>query len=117
MLGAVLWFCFLKSDINTTITGVILAFTIPFKSKDVNSLSNTVQYAIHKPVAYLILPLFALANTCIVIPTDWISALSNSNSMGIVCGLILSKPFEIILFSSISIALGFCSLPDGVKIK
>ena len=116
-LGIMLWFCFLKSGIHPTIAGVLLAFTIPFDRNNDNSPSNRLEHAINKPVAYFILPLFALANTCILIPTDWLSGLCSSNSLGIVCGLVLGKPIGIVLFSFISVTLGFCALPLGIILR
>ena len=116
-LGIMLWFCFLKSGIHPTIAGVLLAFTIPFDRNNDNSPSNRLEHAINKPVAYFILPLFALANTCILIPTDWLSGLCSSNSLGIVFGLVMGKPIGIVLFSFISVTLGFCALPLGIKLR
>ena len=70
---------------------------------------------LHKPVAFLILPLFALANTAIPIANDFLSYLTSPNFYGISLGLILGKPIGVMLFSFIAISLGFSKLPAGVN--
>jgi Na+:H+ antiporter, NhaA family len=65
--GAVAWYFMLHSGIHATITGVILAFVIPFGDGGEKSPSHLLQRFLHLPVAFLILPVFALANTCIPI--------------------------------------------------
>src|SRR5690606_32309980 len=59
--GAIMWFLMLKSGIHATIAGVLLAFAIPFSSRqdDVHSPSHRLEHLLHKPVAFLILPVFA----------------------------------------------------------
>ena len=63
--GALMWFLMLKSDIHATIAGVLLAFAIPFSARDDDaaSPSHRLEHALHKHVAFIILPIFALANT------------------------------------------------------
>lgn len=114
-LGAVLWYCLYQSGIHPTITGVLLAFAIPFGDGKESSPSYRLQHFLHKPVAFLILPVFALANTTIVIPTDFLSGLTNSNSLGILLGLVAGKPAGILAFSMIGIIMGWCVLPEGIK--
>ncbi|HZX74352.1 MAG TPA: Na+/H+ antiporter NhaA, partial [Cyclobacteriaceae bacterium] len=67
--GVAMWYCMLHSGVHATITGVMLAFAIPFSDGGESSISYKLQHWLHKPVSFLILPLFALANTCIVIPS------------------------------------------------
>ncbi len=117
ILGMISWYCVLKSGIHPTIAGVLLAFTIPFERNNENDLAGKLERIIHIPVAYFVLPLFALANTCILIPSDWFIRLSSSNNTGIILGLVLGKPIGIISFSFLSVALGYCALPSDVKIK
>jgi NhaA family Na+:H+ antiporter len=63
--GALMWFLMLKSGVHATIAGVMLAFAIPFSAKDDDekSPSHKLEHFLHKPVAFIILPIFALANT------------------------------------------------------
>ncbi|MFZ1516596.1 MAG: Na+/H+ antiporter NhaA, partial [Saprospiraceae bacterium] len=69
------------------------------------------------PVAFFILPLFALANTCIPIQTGWETGLTQPNSIGIFAGLILGKPIGIFLFSLTTVSIGLCALPADIKWK
>lgn len=111
--GAVMWFLMLKSGVHATITGVLLAFAIPFSAKedDEKSPSHRLENFLHKPVAFIILPVFALANTGIVIGSDWAQDLTSANSVGIVGGLVIGKPLGIMLLSFIAVALGISRLP------
>jgi Na+:H+ antiporter, NhaA family len=101
--GVVMWTFMLNSGIHATITGVLLAFAIPFGRGDEKSPSYILQHILHKPVAFIILPLFALANTSIPISTHWYQTLLHSNSYGILAGLIIGKPLGITLFSYLSV--------------
>jgi NhaA family Na+:H+ antiporter len=107
----------LHSGIHATITGVLLAFVIPFAKGKETSPSHVVEKFIHKPVAFFILPLFALANTCITLGDNWTESLSHTNSMGIIAGLVIGKPLGILLFSLAGVALKICVLPDELKWK
>ena len=117
--GALLWFCMFQSGVHATIAGVLLALAIPFSSKDddEDSPSHKLEHVLHKPVAFVILPIFALANTGIVIGTTWAQELTASNSLGIMCGLIIGKPIGITLLSFIAVAVGLCKLPSGLNWK
>lgn len=117
LLGCTMWYCMEHSGVHATITGVLLAFAIPFAKGDEKSISYFLQHRLHKPVAYFILPLFALANTALIIPSSVISDLGTSNSLGIIFGLLAGKPLGIFLFSVSGIALGICSLPMAVRSK
>ena len=115
VLGILMWYGMLNSGIHATITGVLLAFAIPFGNGDNKSPSYKLQHQLHKPVAFLILPLFALANTGISIPTNWAEGLFSTNSIGILIGLIVGKPVGIVVFSTIAVAIGFCTLPNDIR--
>ena len=106
-----MWYFMLNSGVHATITGVLLAFAIPFGDGSKKSPSYILQHFLHKPVAFIILPLFAIANTCIAIDSDWHEGLIHSNSIGILLGLVIGKPLGIFLFSFIGVSLGFCALP------
>jgi NhaA family Na+:H+ antiporter len=104
----------LQSGVHATISGVLLAFALPFGSGDENSPSYKVQHFLHKPVAFLILPVFALANTGVIISSTWINDLQTSNSMGVIFGLVLGKPVGVLLLSFLAMKIGWSSLPGGV---
>lgn len=115
--GAVMWTLMLKSGVHATIAGILLAFVIPFSAKqdDEHSLSHRLEHALHKPVAFIILPIFALANTGIIIGADWAQELSSNNSLGILAGLVIGKPIGITLLCFIAVALGICKLPLDLR--
>lgn len=115
--GIIMWYCMLHSGVHATIAGVLLAITIPFKKGDVKCLSNRMQHTLHYPVAFLVLPIFALANTAMLIEGNWDEGIGEPFAMGILLGLIVGKPIGITLFSFISVKTGLCSLPRGVNWK
>ena len=115
--GVAMWYFMLNSGIHATITGVILAFVIPFGDGGPQSASYRLQHFLHNPVAFFILPLFAIANTGIPITGDWHEGLLNSNSVGIIAGLVIGKPLGIWLFSFLAVSLGICSLPKELRWK
>jgi NhaA family Na+:H+ antiporter len=115
--GVGMWYCMLHSGIHATLSGVMLAFVIPFGKGDVKSISYKLQHTLHNPVAFIIIPLFALANTCIIFGNDWTMALSSKLGVGIITGLVIGKPIGILLFSSIAVFIGICAVPEGLKWK
>ncbi|MGI9067251.1 MAG: Na+/H+ antiporter NhaA [Pyrinomonadaceae bacterium] len=117
--GALMWFLMLKSGVHATIAGVLLAFAIPFSAKedDAESPSHRLEHFLHKPVAFVILPIFALANTAIVIGADWAQNLTSANSFGIIGGLVLGKPLGIMLLSFAAVAIGICRFPLDLNWK
>jgi len=113
--GVVMWYFMLHSGVHATITGVLLAFAIPFGNGGEKSPSFILQHFLHKPVAFFILPLFAIANTCIAIGDSWQIGLGQTSSLGIIIGLVIGKPLGIWLFSFIGVSLGLCALPTDLK--
>jgi Na+:H+ antiporter, NhaA family len=89
--GILLWYSMHQSGVHATISGVILAFLIPFREGDHGSPSYQLPHRLHYPMAFLVLPLFALANTSLSMAAGWYKELSNPNSLGIALGLILGK--------------------------
>jgi NhaA family Na+:H+ antiporter len=112
-----MWYFMLHSGVHATITGVLLAFAIPFGNGGEKSPSYILQHFLHKPVAFFILPLFAVANTCIAVGDSWQSSLGQTNSLGIMAGLVIGKPLGIWLFSFIGVGIGLCVLPTDLKWK
>ncbi len=115
--GAIMWYFMLNSGIHATITGVLLAFVIPFQDGTKETISYKLQHFLHRPVAFFILPLFALANTAIVIGSDMAGAIAEHYSMGITVGLVLGKPIGIAFLSFIAVSLGLCRLPSDLNWK
>jgi len=115
-LGISLWFCMLHSGVHATLAGVILAFALPFKSGKPHTLSYRVEHKIQWPVTYIILPLFALANTAIAIPADTSAITTHPASLGIFFGLVLGKPLGIVFASLIAVKLGIASLSQSINL-
>jgi NhaA family Na+:H+ antiporter len=113
--GILMWYFMLNSGVHATITGVLLAFVIPFGDGKKENISYKLQHFLHNPVAFIILPLFALANTCIIINSNWYEGLTHTNSIGIILGLIIGKPLGIGLLSYLGVTLGLCVLPKGLQ--
>jgi NhaA family Na+:H+ antiporter len=113
--GVAMWYFMLQSGVHATITGVLLAFAIPFGDGTETSSSYTLQHYLHKPVAFVILPLFAIANTSIALGGNWTANVTELNSLGIIAGLVIGKPLGIFLFSFIAAGLGWCALPNDLK--
>ena len=106
ILGLALWYTMFNSGIHATVAGVLFAFTIPVKKLAELELS------FHTPVYFIIMPLFALANTAIVFPEEGFAALNNSFSWGIMAGLFIGKPLGICLACYWMIKLKWANLPS-----
>ncbi len=115
--GIAVWWFMLHSGIHATIAGVLVAFTIPFHKEDSKSLSYKLQEVLHIPVAFIILPLFALANTAIEIEGGGFAHFSLPLASGIFLGLVVGKPIGITLASFIAVKLGLSELPTAVNFK
>jgi NhaA family Na+:H+ antiporter len=113
--GIMLWYFLFLSGVHPTLSGVLLAFAIPFRKNMEKQPSSVLQHSLHKPVNFFIIPLFALANTAIHLPEEWKTEIFSSNSMGISIGLLLGKPLGIASFSALGIALGIARLPEGMN--
>jgi NhaA family Na+:H+ antiporter len=114
--GVFMWVLMLKSGVHATVAGVMLAFAIPFWSRDQQqpSPSHQLENFLHKPVAFIVLPLFALANTGIVFGVNWALDLATPNSLGVMLGLVLGKPLGVLILSMTVVLLGICKLPSEV---
>lgn len=115
--GALMWYLMLNSGVHSTIAGVLLAFAIPFAARDdgEKSPSHRLEHLLHKPVAFVILPVFALANAGVVVGADWTDGLASANSIGIAAGLIAGKPLGVTLFCLVAVASGICRLPRDLN--
>jgi len=112
--GIIMWYCMLKSGVHATIAGVLLAFAIPFHKEDDKNPSYKLQHALHNPVAFIILPLFAFANTAIDVPKDVFGNLTNNNALGIIIGLLAGKLIGILLGCFIAVRTNLSALPAYV---
>ncbi len=117
ILGVSLWFCMLHSGIHATLAGVILAFAIPFENGTQHTLSYRLEHFLQKPVAFFILPLFALANTAIPFHSSVIELSTHPLALGIFAGLVLGKPIGIVSFSLLAEKLGIASISKNISTK
>ncbi|MFM2230721.1 MAG: Na+/H+ antiporter NhaA [Bacteroidota bacterium] len=115
--GIFMWYFMLHSGVHATITGVLLAFAIPFQNGGRHTISYQLQHWLHHPVAFLIIPIFALCNTAVVIEGDFAKTLSQPYSLGILFGLVLGKPLGIFLMSWLTVKLNISQLPEGFTWK
>ena len=116
--GAVMWYLMLKSGVHATIASVALAFAIPYSSKDEDqaSPSHKLEQFLHKPVAFFILPLFALARSRPGVldrrgleggPRQHEQSRHRRRSPA-------GKPLGVVLLSFAAVASGLCRLPTGL---
>jgi Na+:H+ antiporter, NhaA family len=111
--GLLMWFLMLKSGVHATLAGVMLAFAIPFTAQDEDeaSPSHMLEHSLHKPVAFIIMPIFALANTGIILGGGWMDNIISMNSLGIIGGLLVGKSLGIVILCFVAVASGICHLP------
>ena len=111
--GIFLWYFMHHSGIHATIAGVLLAFTIPtnISATEISPLEK-LEEKLHFPVNYLIMPIFALANTNIKFHEGMVDSLYSNFGFGIIFGLVLGKLIGINLFSLIAIKLKLSELPS-----
>lgn len=115
MSGVVMWWFMLHSGVHATITGVLVAFAVPFGNGDEKSPSYHLQHVLHNFVAFFVLPVFALANTSILLEAGFLSSLGGTVSIGIMAGLLIGKPVGIFLFSFISTKARISSMPADLN--
>ncbi|TCD10573.1 Na+/H+ antiporter NhaA [Pedobacter frigidisoli] len=115
--GIFLWYFIHHSGIHATIAGVLLAFTIPTNETDVLSPLEKLEHALTVPVNYLIMPIFALANTNITFQKEMISGLISPLGLGIIVGLFVGKTIGVTSFSWLAVKLKWADLPTGAGWK
>ncbi|WP_439506688.1 Na+/H+ antiporter NhaA [Sediminibacterium sp.] len=109
VLGLALWYTMFNSGIHATVAGVLFAFTIP-----VTKLAD-LELKFHTPVYFIIMPIFALANTAIILPEAGFSALNNSFSWGIMAGLFIGKPLGIVIACYWMVKKKWATLPSNTN--
>ena len=116
--GVAMWYCFLRSGVHPTLSGVMIAFAIPFRNADgENNISLRLQQFLHVPVAYFIVPVFALVNTAIVLPRGFFQHIISPNSLGIILGLFAGKVIGIVSFPLLLIRLGKAKLQSDITVS
>jgi NhaA family Na+:H+ antiporter len=113
--GIFLWYTIHHTGVHATLSGVLLAFTLPMHEKNGSpSLMAKAEHLLHTPVNFVVMPLFALANTCIELNTDMPDVMPIHMIVGIAAGLCIGKPVGILLFSYITVKMKWADLPRGI---
>jgi Na+:H+ antiporter, NhaA family len=115
--GIFMWYFMLNSGVHATITGVLLAFAIPFEKGEEKSISYKLQHLLHKPVSFIVLPLFALANTAIIINFSNSVSLIETYALGIIIGLVVGKPVGITILTYLAVYFKIAVLPYDLTWK
>jgi len=126
LLGILLWYCMYKSGVHPTLAGVILGLMTPnivkknSNMKDIDdgqvSVIEWLEKKLHPWSSFLIIPLFAFANTGVVITNQSINnALNSPIAWGIFVGLVVGKPLGVLSTVLIGKKNGFSQLPQGAK--
>lgn len=109
--GAFAWYFVHHSGIHATIAGVLTAMTLPTTSDATESPLERLEHLLVNPVNFVIMPLFALANTNITFESGMVGELFTPLGLGIVLGLFVGKPLGISLATWLSVRTGLCQLP------
>ena len=112
--GILIWYFIHHSGVHATIAGVLVAMTIPTNEDDTESPLEKLEHFLACPVNFLIMPVFALANTNITFEPAMLQGLFSSLGLGIVLGLFLGKPVGIFIMSWLSVKLKIAALPESV---
>jgi NhaA family Na+:H+ antiporter len=112
-----MWYFMLQSGVHATISGVLLAFALPFGDGSETSPSYKLQHFLHKPIAFGIMPVFALANTGIPVSGTWLENLFTPNSLGVFAGLFVGKPLGMFLVAFLSVRTRLSQLPGDLSWK
>lgn len=122
VLGFGLWLALLESGVHATIAGVLLALTIPArgpgrkgsKAEEPEAPLQRLERILEPWAAFLIVPVFAFANSGVVFEGSPLGSLGEPVGLGIILGLVIGKQAGIVLFSWIAIRLRIGSLPRKV---
>jgi Na+:H+ antiporter, NhaA family len=115
--GIFMWYFIHHSGIHATIAGVLTAMTLPTTPDDKESPLEKLEHIIAKPVNFIIIPLFAFANTAIVLHSEMFEGLTSPLGLGIGLGLLLGKTFGITLTCWLCVKAKISSLPESATWK
>lgn len=113
--GIFLWYFILNSGVHATIAGVLLALFIPVDKVNHKSMLHQLEHSLTPWVNFFVLPLFAIANTAMIINAGLIEQLITVPALGIILGLVIGKPLGITFFSWISVKQKMAELPKGIN--
>lgn len=113
--GVFMWYFMLQSGVHATLSGVLLAFAVPFGDGSETSPSYKLQHWLHRPVAFVIMPIFALANTAFTVSGGIGELVREPLALGIIAGLVLGKPIGVSVFSYLAVKMGICQRTEGLN--
>jgi NhaA family Na+:H+ antiporter len=116
LVGALLWFFVLRSGVHATIAGVLLAFTIPLRPTPgqpdaVDSLLHILERALHRWVAFAVVPIFGFANAGVSFAGITAAALVDHLTLGVALGLLIGKLIGVFGAAALAIRLGIAEMP------
>ena len=125
-LALSLWYCAYRFGIHPTIAGVILGLFTPNIARTKSNLTDSedgsvsvIEYLEHKfhPISsYVIVPIFAFANTGVEISSQSInSALNSVIAWGIFLGLVIGKPLGVLLATMAARKIKIAEYPQGAR--
>ena len=116
VVGIFLWYFTHGSGIHATISGVLLAATIPHRNNQKDySLLIRLEHALSPYVAFGIMPLFAFANAGVVLENVSFNTIMAPVPLGIICGLFFGKQIGVFLFSYISVKFKIAEMPSNAN--
>lgn len=117
IIGMVLWVSVLKSGVHATLATVIMAFTIPLRTKDpsIRSPLRELEEDLHPMVAYFVLPIFAFANAGVNLSNLTIESLTHPVPVGIALGLFLGKQLGVFGFAWLAIKIGVAKKSQDIS--
>ena len=120
-IGVVLWVALLKSGVHATLAGVLIAFFIPIQADSHRryytnkSPLKYLEHELHGPVAFIILPIFAFANSGINLTRITVDEMLHPVPVGIALGLFFGKQLGVFSFCWLAIKCGLTKLPSGMS--
>ncbi|MGE0281400.1 MAG: Na+/H+ antiporter NhaA [Rhizobiaceae bacterium] len=121
VLGALLWYFVLRSGVHATIAGVVLALTIPLvrspgieHDTDASPL-HRLEHALHKPVAFIVVPIFGFANAGVALGGVGLDTLAQSLPLGIAAGLVVGKLIGVFGSALLAIKAGLADFPANAR--
>ncbi|MCA0423024.1 MAG: Na+/H+ antiporter NhaA [Proteobacteria bacterium] len=113
LIGIVVWFMVLKSGIHATLAGVAVAMAIPLVAASDHSPLHRLEHALHKPVGFIVVPVFGLANAGVSFAGMTADTLLNAVPLGIALGLFVGKLVGVYGASWVAIRTGLARCPEG----
>jgi NhaA family Na+:H+ antiporter len=117
LVGAGVWLATLLSGVHATVAGVALGLLTPAAALRAGETPplQVLEHALHPWVAFVVMPVFALANAGVTLDASTLGAAEGRGvALAVAAGLVLGKPLGITLFALVAVRLGLAALPRGV---